>query len=57
MTAFCAELEPAFGLACKPVYLEDTPVHESESAVDGDYLRAALGDVDLVKSRPHSMVP
>lgn len=48
MTAFCAELEPAFGLACKPVYLEDTPVYESESGVDGDYLRAALGDVDLV---------
>jgi hypothetical protein len=48
MTAFCAELEPAFGLVCKPVYLEITSAHESESVVDADHFRAALGEIDLI---------
>lgn len=48
MLAFVAELEPGFGLDCKPTYLETTPVLESGSGVDRDHLRTALDDIDLV---------
>jgi DNA-binding transcriptional regulator YhcF (GntR family) len=48
MTAFSAELEPAFGLDCKPVYLDIASDTEPEHDMDRERLRAALDDVDLV---------
>lgn len=48
MTAFSDELEPAFGLDCKPVYLNVASDLESDQNLDREQFQAALTDVDLV---------
>lgn len=48
MVAFVAELEPAFGMVCKPVYLDSGSDREPQQDGDAERVRAELEDVDLV---------
>ncbi len=46
MVAFCAEIEPALGLECRPVYIPPEGVREG--SVEAARMRDKLTDVDLV---------